>query len=157
MPKYITTKFTTSEPFLKKGIEIFQVDLSGLIVSCLYDQMTQDHIEKYEVASIAEACEEHIRDQQFEGVPLVVDSDPVLIPENRWFTNEYYIKVHLKNEPRLSYYIMNPIPIWKEMWARDEEGHSVRKNVRTLPLTFKSAMKYIDYIEDCNACASMGY
>lgn len=153
---YVTTQFTTSEPVLKKGTEIFQVDLSGLIVESLFKEMAVSCIGNQEVSSIAEACENHIKEQQEAGVPLVVDSEPVLVPENRWFTGEYYIKVHLKNEPRLHYYIMNPMPVWMEKWTV-EEGKSVKKRVRRLPLTFSNAGSYLEYIFDAEGCASCGY
>lgn len=155
---YIVTKYTTNEPVLKKGTEIFTVDLSGLIVGSLFKEMAVDVIEHLEVLHIAEACKEHIREAQENGVPLVVDSEPILIQSNRWFSNEYYIKVHLKNETRLSYYIMNPIPVYRDKWAYDDNGmRYYQKSVKTLPLVFKSHGSYIDYVRDAEACASCGY
>lgn len=153
---YITTQFTTNEPILKKGTEIFQVDLSGLIVGSLFKEMAVPCIRNREVLSIAEACEDHIKEQQEAGVPLVIDSEPVLVQENRWFTGEYYVKVHLKNEPRLHYYIMNPVPVWTEKWTV-ENGKRVKKNVRILPHTFRNAGSYLEYIFDVEGCASCGY
>ena len=37
---YVTTQYTTSEPFFKKGDEFFQVDLSGLITGSVFKQLT---------------------------------------------------------------------------------------------------------------------
>ena len=153
---YITTQFTTSEPILKKGTEIYQVDLSGLIVGSLFKEMAVSYIRNREVLSIAEACENHIKEQQEAGVPLVVDSEPVLVPENRWFTGEYYIRVYLNNEPRLHYYIMNPIPVWMDKWTV-EGGKRVKKRVRRLLHTFLNASNYLEYIYDAEGCASCGY
>lgn len=156
--KYIVTDYTTNEPVIKKGTEIFTVDLSGLIVGSLFKEMAVDVIEHLEVLHIAEACEEHIREAQEKGIPLVVDSEPILIQNNRWFSNEYYIKVHLKDEPRLFFYIMNPIPVYRDKWEHDDNGmRTHQKTVRTLPLTFKSHGSYMDYLWDADLCASCGY
>ena len=154
---YIVTKYTTNEPVLKKGTEIYVIDLSGLIVGSLFKEMAVDTIEKNEVLHISEACAEHIREAQGNGVPLVVDSEPILIQHNRWFSNEYYVKVHLKDEPRLSYYIMNPIPVYRDKWVYDDNGKGTQKTVKTLPLVFKSHSSYIGYVWDAEACASCGY
>ena len=51
MPNYITTQFTTSEPILKKGTEIFQVDLSGLIIGSLFKEMAVPCIGNLEVTT----------------------------------------------------------------------------------------------------------
>lgn len=155
--KYIVTDYTTNEPVLKKGTEIYVVDLSGLIVGSLFKEMAVDAIEKTEVLLIADACAEHVREAQENGVPLVVDSEPILIQSNRWFSNEYYIKVHLKDEPRLSYYIMNPIPLYREKWVYNNGERAFQKAVKILPLVFKSHGSYIDYVRDAESCASCGY
>lgn len=146
---YIVTQFTTSEPFFKKGDEFFQVDLSGLITGSIFKQLTDPDERNYEVCAINEACGEHIREQQEEGVPLVVDSDPIMIPHNGWFDNEYYIKVHLKNEPRLHFYIMNSTPVMNTGW---EWGGVKKVHERFPPLTFKGHADYLGYLFDCESC-----
>ena len=155
---HVTTQYTTSEPFFKKGDEFFQVDLSGLITGSIFKQLTDPDGRNHEVCSINEACEEHIREQQEEGVPLVVDSDPILIPHNRWFDNEYYIKVHLKNEPRLHFYIMNSTPVMNTVWEWDmEKGVKQAHEERFPPLSFKRHGDYLEYLWDCESSAEFGY
>ena len=156
---YVTTQYTTSEPFFKKGDEFFQVDLSGLITGSIFKQLTDPNPDErnYEVCNINKACEEHIREQQRKGVPLVVESEPVLIPWNGWFKNEYYILVHLKDEPTVRYYILNPIPVWEKAWVTKEDGGEELREVRTLPLTFLSHGHYLEYIMDAESCAMCGY
>ena len=157
---YVTTQYTTSEPFFKKGDEFFQVDLSGLITGSIFKQLTDPNPDErnYEVCNINKACEEHIREQQEKGVPLVVDSDPILIPHNGWFDNEYYIKVHLKNEPRLHFYIMNSTPVMNTVWEWDlEKGVKRAHEERFPPLAFKGHGEYLEYIWDAESCAEFGY
>ncbi len=155
--KYITTQFSTSEPFLKPGTEIFLVDLSGLIFKGCFKELTTNGGWYPEVGAIMDACEEHIRERQDAGVPLVVESEPVLIPWNGWFKNEYYILVHLKDEPTVRYYILNPIPVKAKRWVTKEDGGEELRDVRTLPLTFSSHGRYMEYIMDAESCAMCGY
>lgn len=158
MSSHITSQFSTSEPFFKIGDEIFQVDLSGMIVGSIFKELTDLKERRHEIFNIREACEEHIREKQAAGVPLVVDSEPILIEYNGWFKYEYYLKVHLKDEPRVSFYIMNPIPREYEEWYWDlNSGVKRARDVRQPALTFKSHGRYMEYICDCEACASMGY
>ena len=155
--KYEVTQFSTSEPFIKLGKEIFQVDLSGLIFKGCFKELTTSGGCYPEVEAINRACEEHIRERQEAGVPLVVESEPVLIPWNRWFKNEYYILVHLKDEPTVRYYILNPIPVWEKAWVTKEDGGEELREVRTLPLTFLRYGHYMEYIMDAESCAMCGY
>ena len=155
--KYVTTEYSTSEPVLKPGTEIFVVDLSGLIFNGCFKQLTTNGGWYPEVGAILKACEEHIKERQEAGVPLVVESEPVLIPWTGWFRNEYYIRVHLKDEPAVRYYILNPIPRWEKKWVTTEDGGEELRDVRTFPLTFKSCGHYLEYIRDAEACASCGY
>ena len=155
--KYEVTQFSTSEPFIMLGKEIFQVDLSGLIFMGCFKELTTGGGCYPEVDAINHACEEHIRERQRAGVPLVVESEPVLIPWNRWFKNEYYILVHLKDEPTVRYYILNPIPIWEKRWVTKEDGGEELREVRTLPLTFLRHGHYMEYIMDAESCAMCGY
>ena len=156
--KYVTTQFSTSEPFFKPGDEFFQVDLSGLITESVFKQLTDPAERNHEVFSINEACEEHIREQQRDGVPLVVDSEPILIPHNRWFNNEYYIRVHLKNEPRLHFYILNSTPVMNTVWEWNlEKGIKQAHEERFPPLAFKGHGDYLEYIWDAESCAEYGY
>lgn len=155
--KYVTTQFSTSEPFLKPGTEIFSVDLSGLLFKGCFKQVTTGVGWKPEVSAIIEECEEHIRERQGAGVPLVVESEPVLVPWNSGFKNEYYILVHLKDEPTVRYYILNPIPMWKQKWVTKEDGGEELRNVRILPLTFRSHTRYMEYLWDCETCAEFRY
>lgn len=155
--KYEVTQFSTSEPFLKPGKEIFQVDLSGLIFKGCFKQLTTNGGSYPEVCAINEACEEHIRERQDAGVPLVVESEPVLIPWNGWFKNEYYILVHLKDEPTVRYYILNPIPVKAKRWVTKEDGGEELREVRILPLSFSSHGRYMEYIMDAESCAMRDY
>ena len=155
--KYDTAQFSTSEPFIKPGKEIFQVDLSGLIFKGCFKELTTSGGWYPEVGAIMKACEEHVRDRQEAGVPLVVESEPVLIPWNGWFKNEYYILVHLKDEPTVRYYILNPIPVKEKKWVTKEDGGEELRDVRTLPLTFSSHGRYLEYIMDAESCAMCGY
>lgn len=155
---YITTQFSTSEPFFKKGDEFYSVDLSGLITGIFFKQLTNPDERKHKVCSINEACKEHIRKQQEEGVPLVVDSEPILIPHNGWFDNEYYIKVHLKNEPRLHFYILNSTPVMNTVWRWDmENGIKKAYEERFPPLSFKGHGDYLEYIWDCESYSEFEY
>lgn len=154
---YKVTQFSTSEPVLKPGKEIFLVDLSGLLFKGCFKQVTTGVGWKPEVSAIMEECEEHIRERQHAGVPLVVESEPVLIPWNAGFKNEYYILVHLKDEPTVRYYILNPIPRWQKRWVTKEDGGEELRDVRTLPLTFSSHGRYMEYIMDVESCAMCGY
>lgn len=155
--KYEVTQFSTSEPFIKPGQEIFQVDLSGLIFKGCFKELTTNGGCYPEVHAIMSACEEHIRERQEAGVPLVVESEPVLIPWNGWFNNEYYILVHLKDEPTVRYYILNPIPVKEKRWVTKEDGGEELREVRILPLTFRGHGRYLEYLWDAESCAMCGY
>lgn len=150
-------QFSTSEVTLKKGDEIFVIDLSGLIVKALYNEMTGRHIQNSEVYHIARACEEHIKEQQESGVPLVVDSGPVFIQENRYFDDEYYVKVHLKNEPRLSYYILNPSVTERTRWIW-KGGVKHLESIKAFSgLTFRDHSDYMEELMDIEMCRACGY
>ena len=88
---YVTTQYTTSEPFFKKGDEFFQVDLSGLITGSIFKQLTDPNPDErnYEVCNINKACEEHIREQKEKGDTLEGDSEHILIPDHGWLEKEY--------------------------------------------------------------------
>ena len=157
---HVITQFTTSEPFFKKGDEFFQVDLSGLITGSIFKQLTDPNPDgrNYEVCAINEACEENIREQQEKGVPLVVDSEPILVPHNGLFHNEYYIKVHLKNEPRIHFYIMNSTLVMNTMWRWDlKKGVKRAYEERRPPLAFKRHGDYLEYLWECESCSEFGY
>ena len=154
--KYVVTQFSTSEPFLKPGTEIFSVDLSGLIFKGCFEQLTNPNYYP-ECYSILEACHEHIKERQEAGIPLVVESEPEKLHTNGWFDGEYYILVHLKDEPTVRYYILNPVPSMGKAYVPTEDGGEELRNVRTLPLTFKNHMRYMDCIWDIEACRVCGY
>ena len=78
--------------------------------------------------------------------------------DNGWFDNEYYIKVHLKNEPRLHFYIMNSTPVMNTVWEWDlEKGVKRAHEKRYPPLAFKGHGEYLEYIWDAESCAEFGY
>ena len=145
---YVVTGHTTDRPVFKQGLEIYPVDLSGLIFNGCFKQLTtQGNRGIPEVEAINRACKDHVRERLELGVPLVVESMPVLIPWNGGFTDEYYVMVHLKDEPSVRYYIMNEIPHWEDRWVIDNDGNTeFKKNVMTLPHTFRTHESYLEYL-----------
>ena len=155
---YVVTGHTTNRPVFKLGLEIYPVDLSGLIFNGCFKELTRSGGCAPEVEAINKACIDHIREKLELGVPLVVESMPVLIPWNGWFTNEYYVMVHLKDEPAVRYYILNEIPRWEDRWVINEDGNEeFKKSVMTLPHTFRTHASYLEYLFEADNSAHYSY
>lgn len=120
-------RFTTPIRLFNIGEAIFPIDFS---MFHLIEE--EDPNREFSIFELDEKKDE-VKEKLEKGIPLVVLSAPYQIEKFGWFENEYYIKV---------------------MIADTEEVFSIA-NSRTN--VFKNVFKYLEYVYDCEACASCGY
>lgn len=120
-------KFTTSINQFNIGDAIFPVDFS--MFHLIEEETSNVKLSFLEL----EKKRDEIREKLSKGIPLIVLSAPYRIEKFGWFENEYYIKV---------------------MIADTEEVFSIANSKVNV---FKNVFKYIEFVNDCEACASCGY
>jgi len=115
-----------------KEEEIFKIGEKIFPVDFSMFHKPEDEINGY--SSLPEYVEDELRDKLEAGIPLIVKSIPYQLRKFGLFEDEYYIEVVFEDSPETLYSIAN-----------------TKTNV------FKNLWEYIDFVEDCRACAACGY